>query len=74
MDNKRIAWECKIGFPEGVEIPPGADSPMREAVQKAFKELTGLDCSNLFSGWGAKFTPAELHVIDPDKYPAPEPY
>jgi hypothetical protein len=72
LDNKRIAWQCKIGNPDGVEIPPGADGPMRKAVHKAFREVTGKDAEACFSGWGVEFTPAELHVIDEDKYPAPK--
>lgn len=69
---KSKVWFCKIGCTEEVSIPKGADAPMRAAIRKAFKEITGQDCEAIFSGWDQEFSPAELHVIDPDKYPAPE--
>jgi hypothetical protein len=72
LDNTREAWTCKIGSVKGVQIPLGADAPMRAAIRKAFKEVTGEDAEAIFSGWGSKFNEAELHVIDPDVYPAPK--
>lgn len=63
---KRIAWQCKIGSPDGVEVPPGGDAPMRAAVEKAFKDLTGEEAKANFSGWGEEFTPQELAVIRND--------
>ena len=72
LDNTRIAWTCKIGSTKGVQIPMGGDSPMRQAIQKAFKELTGEDAEATFSGWGSSFTAGELHVINPDVYPPPK--
>lgn len=59
-------WECKIGISPGtsVKLPGGADYPMRMAVEKAFKEITGLDAEFCFSGWGAELTDAEKRVID----------
>ena len=61
----RQAWQCKIGVVAGVEVPPGGDLPMRMAVEKAFKEITGVECEAIFSGWGAKFSASELQVIRP---------
>lgn len=59
-------WECKIGLKEGtvVEMPGGSDFPMRMAVEKAFKEITGLECDFNFSGWGAELTELEKAVIN----------
>jgi len=45
-------WSCLIGPAHPDELPGGADAPMREAVGKAFKILTGTDDLALFSGWG----------------------
>ncbi len=57
VENK--VWDCKIGPFTGKMIH-GADSPMREAVQRAYKEITGQDADVCFSGWGGKFTEHEL--------------
>ena len=58
-------WTCKIGLTEDITItlPSGSDLPMRLAVQKAFKELTGRDCSFNFSGWGGELDEYEKKVI-----------
>lgn len=47
-----VAWSCKIGPVEAGRLPFGADLPMRQAVQRAFKELTGEDALVTSSGWG----------------------
>lgn len=57
----RDVWECKIGY--SGPLPVGADAPMREAVRRAFVELTGLEPSFLFSGWGGSLTDLEKSVI-----------
>ena len=54
-------WECKIGGEVG-DLPAGADGPMRQAVQTAFKTLTGVEASFTFSGWGATLTEFERAV------------
>ena len=54
-------WECKIGGEVG-DLPAGADGPMRQAVQTAFKTLTGVEASFTFSGWGATLTEIERAV------------
>lgn len=58
-------WDCKIGvLPENVvNLPGGADSPMRDAVAKAFKDITGEDCEFIFSGWGGKLSKYEEKIV-----------
>ncbi len=51
-------WDCKIGPFKG-KLPHGADNPLRKAIQKAFKEITGEDAEVCFSGWGGEFTEDE---------------
>lgn len=55
-------WSCKIG-PTDVDLPLGADSPLRQAVQKAFLELTGHEAEVCFSGWGSKFTEGQMEIL-----------
>ena len=62
-EHTREAWSCKIGSTAGVEIPEGGDFPMREAVARAYKELTGEEPQFLFSGWGAKLTEPQREVV-----------
>ena len=54
---KRIAkpryWVCIIGETEWNDLPRGADSPIRQATQKAFKEITGHNENHCWSGWAA---------------------
>ena len=56
-------WKCKIGGNIG-PLPEGADKFLREAVQKAYRQLTGIDAEFTFSGWGAKLTEHERDVVD----------
>ena len=56
-------WSCKIGRIDNPNVPDGADLPMREAVARAYKELTGKEPNFIFSGWGSKLTETELEVI-----------
>ena len=51
-------WTCKIGGQVG-DIPGGADLPMREAIERAFIEVTGASPEFIFSGWGAELDEAE---------------
>jgi len=46
-------WVCIIGSTTRDKLPHGADSPMRDAVQDTFKELTGGENENCWSGWGS---------------------
>jgi hypothetical protein len=61
-------WSCKIG--EVLDLPPGSDAPMRQAVARAYKELTGENAYFCFSGWGAKLTEEERAVVE-NRKPAP---
>lgn len=56
-------WSCKIGIVGDVVLPGGADFPMRIAIQKAFREVTGVDAEFTFSGWNAQLTEAEKNVV-----------
>ena len=55
---KRQVWYCKIGA-KNVSVPYCGDAPMRQAVEDAFKSLTGKSHDFLFSGWEAKLTKSE---------------
>lgn len=59
-------WECKIGgaIPGFVKLPSGLDGPMRSAIQRAFREVTGVDAQFCFSGWGAKLVEAERACVE----------
>lgn len=57
-------WSCKIGEVDAEKLPEGSDGPMRDAVAKAYKELTGEDDLYIFSGWGAELTEPERAVIE----------
>lgn len=55
-------WDCKIGG-DIDDLSDGADAPMREAVKRAFKELTGKDMEFCFSGWGGELDEIERKVL-----------
>lgn len=55
-------WTCKIGGVVGA-LPPGADAPMRRAVEKAYFDLTGFHNEFDFSGWGGELDPGEREVV-----------
>jgi hypothetical protein len=59
-------WFCKIGGPTG-ELPHGCDLPMRLAIRKAYREITGRDDEFLFSGWGGSLTKGERDVVERHK-------
>jgi len=61
MSNK--IWMCKIGECDEGLLPDGADAPMRQAVRKAYKEITGRDAVFCFSGWGAELDEYEQIVV-----------
>lgn len=66
-------WTCKIGK---TDIPredwnyhPGADYPMRQAITKAYKEITGEEKPEfIFSGWGGELTASERAAVE-DRLP-----
>lgn len=62
-------WECKVGFVS--TLPEGADHPMRQAIARAFKEISGYEPDFIFSGWGAALRESERAVVD-DRLPDPE--
>lgn len=57
-------WECKIGEVDRDLLPSGADLPMRKAIAKAYRELTGKDATFIFSGWGSQLTEYERELVD----------
>ena len=61
MEEKKV-WQAKIGFAPW--LPTGADLPMREAIERAFINLTGHTPEFIFSGWGAELTESELAVVN----------
>ena len=56
MSGERFVWECAVGGKSPVIVPSGGDFPMRQAVEKAFFDLTGKHPEMCYSGWGRKFT------------------
>lgn len=56
-------WFCKVGG-ETDFFEKGADLPMRRAIAKAFRDLTGRDPEFTFSGWGQELTEAERAVVE----------
>lgn len=65
-------WTCKVGVLYGIELPCAADSPMREAIAKAFLELTGEEPDFIFSGWSGRLNPIELAIVKDDYNLIPE--
>ena len=57
-------WSCKIGETEEEGLPPGADLPMSEAVNKAYVEITGKEPKFCFSGWGAELDKIEREIVE----------
>lgn len=57
-------WHCKIGYSSEQPLPPGSDAPMRSAVEKAFKRLTGSRDQFCFSGWNGRLSPGEQAVVE----------
>ena len=57
-------WSCKIGEVPPSKLPRGSDMPMREAVARAYQEITGEEPSFIFSGWGAELTEPERAVVE----------
>lgn len=56
-------WECKVGILETMDLPGGADLPMRKAVEEAFLKLVGQYPKFTFSGWSAKLTESQMSVV-----------
>ena len=64
-------WDCKF-VGEADALPDGADAPMRQAVAKAFREMTGNAPKAIFSGWGGTLAERERAAIE-DRDPVPSP-
>lgn len=64
-------WTCKIGDADLSNVPPGADAPMREAVDTAFFRLTGQEPAFIFSGWSGELTEGERACVE-DRLPVYE--
>lgn len=63
LDDLLTVWTCKIGWAHRDHLPSGSDGPMRAAVARAFKELTGYDDDFIFSGWGGTLTMVETAIV-----------
>lgn len=57
-------WTCKIGEVDASLVPVGGDLPMRQAVERAYEELTGRRCEFNFSGWGGALDEGERAVVE----------
>lgn len=57
-------WSCKIGETCPANVPHGGDLPMRQAVEDAYRALTGDLPDFCFSGWGAELTESERAVVE----------
>jgi len=57
MSRKQVEseyWVCIVGGTNSKNLKPGADTPMRQAVRKAFQETTGHNDTECLSGWGSE--------------------
>ncbi len=57
-------WECKIGEVDESKLPSGSDYPMRQAIAKAYREITGQFPEFLFSGWGAELNECQRSIVE----------
>lgn len=57
-------WSCKIGEVDAALLPKGSDFPMRQAVARAYKEITGIEPNFIFSGWAAELEECERAVVE----------
>lgn len=57
-------WSCKIGEVSRARLPRSPDLPMRDAISKAYEEITGKEPDFIFSGWGASLTKNERAVVE----------
>jgi hypothetical protein len=55
-------WTCKIG--EANFNHHEMDAPMRKAIAKAYLEVTGVEPTFIFSGWGGELTEGERAVVE----------
>lgn len=50
-----VYWTCTIGPVKRENLPDGADSPLRKAVQTAFIDMLRIPPHELSSGWGKNY-------------------
>lgn len=62
-DRPEDIWSCQIGG-RVRGLRHGADGPMRAAVERAFKEITGFDAEFTFSGWGSTLSEGRRAVVE----------
>lgn len=66
-------WGCKIGEANDDIVPDVADLPMREAVRRAYIEITGKEPQFIFSGWDSQLTEMERAVVNAAPKPSDVP-
>lgn len=66
MSKEYTVWDCKIGVKGELNLPLGADWPMRQAIARAFFELTGQHAEFNFSGWGGTLNDVEKSIVEKD--------
>ena len=64
---KNAIWFCKIGEADRQTLPKGSDWPMRQAVERAYREITGQDAEFTFSGWAGRLNKAERDLVERDR-------
>ena len=59
-----VNWSCQIGEIPRYALPSGSDGPMRDAVQKAYYDLTKISDLYIFSGWGEPLPEVYRAVVE----------
>jgi hypothetical protein len=57
-------WSCRIGQVPHHGLPDWSDRLMREAVARAYREITGEEPLFIFSGWADELTESERAVLE----------
>jgi hypothetical protein len=57
-------WSCRIGQVPRHGLPDWSDRLMREAVARAYLEISGHEPHFIFSGWAGELTEAEQAVLE----------
>lgn len=58
MSKKEKYWHCIIG--PAATIPIGADAPLRNATQQAFRNTVKHHAKHIYSGWGVSKNMAKV--------------
>ena len=61
---KEEIWACKIGGMVETDLPDDANDIMREAITKAFVEITGRQPSFILSTWDDVLSAADRAEVD----------